>query len=125
MKAPANETVGVRAPMQLTRSISHFLLGLLLLAGLLWTAPELRALDTDPNGLYGHCGDAYLSKSEVLYGAGKILANVVGIVVLDCHTFDGPGGVVVVPCPPDTLYAYCLRNQNDGGEMTSMSACWN
>ena len=114
MKAHANETVGVKAPMQLARSISHFLLGLLLLAGLLWTAPELRASDTDPNGLYGHCGNVYRSKSEMVYGLGKTLANVVGIVVLDCHPFDG-GGYGVVPCPPNTPYAYCLRNGNDGG----------
>jgi len=82
---------------------------------LCWLAvvPQVQARDSDPNALYG-CGDGYRAKSDLVYDAGKTLVNVVGIVVLNCHTADGGGGTFIAPCPVGYPYSYCLRNDNDG-----------
>jgi len=42
------------------------------------------------------------------------LANVTAIDVLACTEFDGGGGDFIVPCPPNSPYAYCVTNHNDG-----------
>ena len=73
----------------------------------------------DPNGLYGGClqpppASGVRRKSEHVLAAGKTVVDVSSIAVIDCHGFDGPGGTFVVPCPPDSRYSYCLRNENDG-----------
>ena len=106
-----------------SRRGANIVTGLFLLAGLVVAAPALHAQvlhrGTDPWGLYGGCSgnlntSAYSDKARQVYESGNTLANVVGIVVLDCHTFTGGGGVSIVPCPPNSPYSYCLFNDNDG-----------
>ena len=68
---------------------------------------------TDPYGIYW-CGDAYVVKSIYPYYVGKTMRNVNGIAVLDCHTFDGGGGVRIVSCPAGSPFSYCIQADNDG-----------
>jgi len=73
----------------------------------------------DPNGLYGGClqpppASGVRRKSDHVLAAGMTVVDVSEIAVIECHGFDGPGGTFVAPCPPDSRYSYCLRNENDG-----------
>jgi hypothetical protein len=74
---------------------------------------------TDPTGMYGHCGgvnSGVESKLAVIFPVGTDLDKLQQIRVLDCHPFDGPGGSFIVPCPAGTkpVPTYCVQNQNDG-----------
>lgn len=93
---------------------------------LLYSSPPAEALPLTPGeeqylpwGTYGPCHPAAThirTRGIHVIEAGMTLSNVPtdGINVLECRPFDGPGGTFVVPCPLNTLYSYCLRNQNDG-----------
>jgi uncharacterized repeat protein (TIGR03803 family) len=67
----------------------------------------------DPLGLYGDAY-GYRSKAGLVLEAGKSMAAVTAIDVLDLHYFDGPGGTQVVAAPAGSPYSYLLRNMNDG-----------
>ena len=74
---------------------------------------------TDPNGFYGGClrpppAAGVRRKSDHVLAAGMTVVDVSSIAVIDCHGFDGPGGTFVLPCPLDSRYWSCLRNENDG-----------
>jgi hypothetical protein len=72
-----------------------------------------------PWGTYGPCHpDAthIRTRGGLVVEVGKSLATVPhdGIDVLECRPFDGPGGTRIVACPANSLYTYCLLNENDG-----------
>lgn len=78
---------------------------------------------TNPYALYGGCwkgvpynASEYRFKIDGLEETGFItkLANVAGIVVLDCHHWDGGGGFFVTDCPAGSPYSFCVQNNNDG-----------
>lgn len=73
----------------------------------------------DPHALYGLClqgsiGSALGSKPAHIDEVGETLTNVLAISVLRCVPFTGGGGSHKVSCPPDSPYAYCVGNNNDG-----------
>jgi hypothetical protein len=72
----------------------------------------------NPHGFYGGCipgGNAGVARKSGQIGpGGNTLDRVIGITVIDCHQFDGPGGGEIVQCPLGTPYTYCIRNMNDG-----------
>jgi hypothetical protein len=73
---------------------------------------------TDPYGIYwcggGRTDGDYRDKPNPVYEVGKTLGNVNGIVVLDCHRYDGGGGARIVSCPAGSPFSYCVENTNDG-----------
>ena len=91
----------------------------------LTTVPQAQAQNSSPDkyALYGGCwqgvpfnASAYVSKSIPVFdrGKGATWANIAGIVVLDCHHWDGGGGYFITACPAGTPYSYCIQNDNDG-----------
>jgi hypothetical protein len=71
----------------------------------------------DPFQSYGGCVrnfSGFIPKLALLQATGKTLENVTAIDVIDCHEFDGGGGVSTTPCPTGSPYEYCLVNHNDG-----------
>jgi hypothetical protein len=67
----------------------------------------------DPQGLYGD-NYGHRSKAGLVLEAGKSMAYVTAIDVLDLHPYDGPGGTHVETAPAGSPYSYLLRNMNDG-----------
>ena len=103
------------------------ILAIWLLFTLCFTAvvPQATAQNgtADPNAVYGHCWEgvhglasAFSIKASHIFfvGRGSTMANVAGIVVLECWEFDGGGSSHIVDCPPGTPYSYCILNTNDG-----------
>src|SRR6266536_3554981 len=83
---------------------------------LLAVVPQAAAQNgtADPNAVYGHCWEgvhglasAFHSKANHIFfvGLGATMANVAGIVVLECREFDGGGFSHIVDCPPGTPYS--------------------
>jgi len=78
----------------------------------------------DPSAMYGHCDptSGVRSKSEIVRQAqpsSPTLGQIESIYVLNCGTFNGGGGVSVVPCPSSEVprglnLSYCVQVNNDG-----------
>ena len=71
----------------------------------------------DPYEVYGGCASnfsGFFSKTGQIVGAVGALRNVTAIDVLECTEFNGGGGGIIVPCPPNSPYAYCISTENDG-----------
>lgn len=73
----------------------------------------------DPQALYGLClsgsiGSGLGSKPGHIYAVDETLKNVLAISVLQCVPFTGGGGTHKASCPPNSPYAYCVNNTNDG-----------
>jgi hypothetical protein len=71
----------------------------------------------DPYEVYGGCVrnfSGFIAKTGQIAGAAANLRDVTAIDVLECTEFDGGGGDSIVPCPPNSPYAYCVTNHNDG-----------
>jgi hypothetical protein len=71
----------------------------------------------DPFEVYGGCSpnfSGFIAKIGQIVSLGVTLGNVTAIDVLACTGFNGGGGDFIVPCPPNSPYAYCVINRNDG-----------
>jgi hypothetical protein len=74
------------------------------------------AMADSPSFVYGRCGGpdtGYQRKSALVTKAGKSLASVVAVDVIDCGHTDAPGGVQEISCE-GRPYSYCLIDQSDG-----------
>ena len=98
---------------EFTKRVGWIFILLCLVAAVPQLQAQVISSGTNPNGMYW-CGDGYRAKSVAVHELGKTLANVSGIVVLDCHGSDGGGGWKIFTCPAGSPYSYCVRAYNDG-----------
>jgi WD40 repeat protein/DNA-binding SARP family transcriptional activator len=78
----------------------------------------LAVSEADRFGTYGPCNLSRntppQSRSRYVTEAGKSLDSVSRIDVIDCRSFGESGPVLIVPCPANAPYSYCVLTRNDG-----------